>query len=93
MQLPPMQSNGAKQVIPQPPQLLSSELVSTHAPAQTVPVHTQLPELQMYPTEHALEQLPQCCSLVAVLMQEFPQTVLGEAQAHAAFWQVNPEPQ
>ena len=57
-----LQMNPAGQTMPQPPQSLVLERVSTHPPSQFASPkvsHTQAPELQLWPAWHAVPQLPQ----------------------------------
>ena len=77
---------------PQVPQLSSSVFVSTQLPAQTVPLHSQSPEMQVKPEPQALLHEPQWTSLVARLTHEEPQTDLGAAQVQVEAAQVKPLP-
>ncbi len=63
--------------VPQPPQLLGSVWVSTHAPLQSVvPLgHAQVPLEQVAPVGHAVPQAPQLCGSLASVTQALPHKV------------------
>jgi hypothetical protein len=87
VQLPAEHTFPPLQATPQPPQLLLSVCVFTHAPPQFVvpPIHVveHVPLMHTWPVVHAIVQLPQCIASVAVLMQVPLQSVVPLGHAHA----------
>jgi hypothetical protein len=69
----------AEHFVPQAPQLLTSDCVSTQCPLHMVPlqlvVPVQRPETQLAPPEQTLPQEPQLCSSLLVSTQLSSQAV------------------
>ena len=82
--------------MPQPPQLVALEVVSTQLPLhETSPFgQTQSPPLHTWPDGQAALQAPQCDALVCRSTQFWPQGVCApQSVAQALFEQNWPEPQ
>jgi hypothetical protein len=91
---PPLQVCGLVQVIPQPPQFVSSRRVSTQTPASlqfgrwVVQEHVELS--QIAPLWHASLQAPQLARSRVVSTQMPLQSVVDAGQAHLPATQVVP---
>jgi hypothetical protein len=75
---PPAQLSRAPQLRPQVPQLLGSELGSTHSPqSSSEPEQSHFPALQLAFDSHATAQAPQCAASLPRLTQARSQALSG----------------
>ena len=80
-------------VTPQPPQLVPSLVMSTHAPAQSVspvaqPVAEHAPEEHTWPAAHAVAQAPQCIGSDASDVHAPAQSVVPGEHTHEELLQI-----